>query len=93
MLDINIIQRDSDGRIYADGGEHANEVLLLSVNPKEYTARKVLAVLGCCQRKKGTQDRMRMNSEVAERNGQSGNARKDDTVIQDAKYEARETLQ
>lgn len=93
MLDINIIQVDSDGALYADGGKYANEVLLFSVNPKEYTGKKVLAALRCCQRKNGTQDRMRIDSEVSERNGQSGNSRKDDTIIQNAKYEARQTLQ
>ena len=93
MLAINIIEVDNDGGIYANGGRYADEVLLFFVNPKEYTGMKALAVSRCCQYKKVTKDRMRINSEVAEMDGQSGNAHKDDTIIQHAKYKARETLQ
>ena len=57
----------SDGGVYADGGKYANEVLLLSANPAEYTGKKILVVLRCCQHKKDMQDRGRINSEVAER--------------------------
>ena len=64
---INIIEVDSVGGAYADGGRYANEVLLFSVNPTEYTGKKVLAVPRCCQKKKGTQDRKLINSQVAER--------------------------
>lgn len=64
---INIIEVDSGGGAYADGGTYANEVLLFSVNPTEYTGRKVLAVPRCCQKKKGTQDRKLINGQVTER--------------------------
>ena len=67
VLAINIIEVDNDGGVYADGGAHANRYLLFPVDPSEYTGKKVLAVPRCCQHKKGTQDRDRINSEVAER--------------------------
>ena len=67
VLTINIIEVDNDGGVYADGGKYANEVLLFSLNPTEYTGKKVLAVPRCCQHKKGTQDRGRVNGLVAER--------------------------
>ena len=58
---INIIEVDNNR------GEYANEVLLFPVDPTEYTGKKVLAVPRCYQHKKGTQDRGRINGEVAER--------------------------
>jgi hypothetical protein len=67
VLAINIIEVDSGGGVYADGGIFANKVLSFPVHPREYTGKKVLAVPRCCQYKKGTQDRERINSEVAER--------------------------
>lgn len=73
-----------DGGVYADGGKYASEFLPFSINPIEYTGKKVLAVPRCCQHKKGTQDRMRINSEVAERDSRSGNVRKLDAITQDA---------
>lgn len=50
-----------------DEGSFANEHLLFAVNPAEYTGKKVLAVPRCCQKKKGTQDRGRINEGVAEK--------------------------
>lgn len=70
VLAINIIEVDNDGGVYADEGKYANEVLLFSVNPTEYTGKKVLAVPRCCQHKKGTQDRRRINGLVAERDSE-----------------------
>lgn len=61
VLAINIIEVDNDG------GAYANKFLLFPVDPTEYTGKKVLAVPRCCQKKKGTQDRGRINSLVAER--------------------------
>lgn len=61
VLVVNIIEVDNDG------GKFASEVLPFSINPSEYTGKKVLAVPRCCQHKKGTQDRGRINDEVAER--------------------------
>ncbi|RYP57951.1 hypothetical protein DL769_009186 [Monosporascus sp. CRB-8-3] len=61
VLQINIIEMDDDG------GAYANEHLPFAVDPAEYTGKKVLAVPRCCQKRKGTQDRARVNSSVAER--------------------------
>lgn len=64
VLVVNIIEVDKDG------GKLASEVLPFSINPSEYTGKKVLAVPRCCQRKKGTQDGGRINGEVAERDSE-----------------------
>ncbi|KAF2174852.1 hypothetical protein K469DRAFT_612999 [Zopfia rhizophila CBS 207.26] len=61
VLAINIIEVDNDG------GAYANEFLSFPVDVTEYTGKKVLAVPRCGQKKKGTQDRGRINSLVAER--------------------------
>jgi hypothetical protein len=61
VLAISIIEVDNDG------GAFANKVLSFQIDPTEYTGKKVLAVPRCCQHKKGTQDRRRWNSLVAER--------------------------
>jgi hypothetical protein len=60
VLAISIIEVDNDG------GAFANQNLLFTVDPKDYTGKKVLAVPRCCQVKKGTQDRRRINGAVAE---------------------------
>ena len=70
VLVINIIEVDSNGGVYADGGKYANEVLLFSVNLTEYTGKKVLAVPRCCQHKRCTQDSRRIDKEVVEREGE-----------------------
>ncbi|KAH8707506.1 hypothetical protein GQ44DRAFT_777437 [Phaeosphaeriaceae sp. PMI808] len=61
VLAINIIEVDNDG------GAYANKYLSFPVDPTDYTGKKVLAVPRCCQRKRGTQDRGRINRMVAER--------------------------
>jgi len=61
VLQINIIEMDDDG------GEYANKYLSFAVDPVEYSGKKVLAVPRCCQKRKGTQDRPRVNSSVTER--------------------------
>ncbi|KAM5347066.1 hypothetical protein ACJ41O_010071 [Fusarium nematophilum] len=61
ILQINIIEMDDDG------GAYANEHLPFSVDPAEYSGRKVLAVPRCCQKRKGTQDRARINESVTRR--------------------------
>lgn len=61
VLTINIIE------IEADNGEYANEVLPFSINPADYIGKKILAVPRCCQKRKGSQDRKRVNGAVAER--------------------------
>lgn len=61
MLAISLIELDNDG------GAFAKEVLPFAVDPAEFTGKKVLAVPRCCQIKKGTQDRARVNALVAAR--------------------------
>ena len=65
MLQININEMDDDG------GAYANKYLLFAVDPAEYTGKKVLAVPRCCQKRKGTQDRGRVNGSVNERETRS----------------------
>lgn len=72
MLQINIIELETDGGPFADGGAYANEYLLFTVVPADYTGKKVLAVPRCCQKRKGTQDRARVNSSVAKRDARMG---------------------
>ncbi|QPH15623.1 hypothetical protein C2857_000082 [Epichloe festucae Fl1] len=61
VLQIHILEIDDDG------GAYANEALPFKVDPADYTDRRVLAVPRCCQKRKGTQDRFRVNYEVANR--------------------------
>ncbi|KZF20749.1 hypothetical protein L228DRAFT_249560 [Xylona heveae TC161] len=61
VLQINMIE------IEYDGGAYANETLRWGpIDAAEYIANKlVLAVPRCCQKRKGTQDRSRVNDSVA----------------------------
>lgn len=61
VLAINILEVDYDK------GAFANGVLPFKIDPTEYTGKRVLAVPRCCQYKKGTQDRGRINGLVIER--------------------------
>ncbi|KID81773.1 hypothetical protein MGU_10908 [Metarhizium guizhouense ARSEF 977] len=61
VLQINIFEMDYDEGLYA------NTYLPFKVDPSEYTGRKVLAVPRCCQKRKGTTDRLRVNDGVAMR--------------------------
>ncbi|KAF5668733.1 arginine deiminase type-3 [Fusarium denticulatum] len=61
VLQINIIEMEEDG------GAYAKEYLPFAVDPAEYSGRKVLAVPRCCQKRKGTQDRRRINESVLRR--------------------------
>lgn len=61
VLQINIIEMDDDN------GEYANTYLPFHVDPVDFTGKKVLAVPRCCQKRKGTQDRPRVNWSVNER--------------------------
>lgn len=61
VLQINIIE------IEEDGGAYANENLPFSVDPADFIGKKVLAVPRCCQKRKGTQDRGRVNDGVVMR--------------------------
>ena len=51
---INIIEGDDNAGGYADGGKHANDILLFSVSLTDYTGTRVLDVPRCGQHKKGT---------------------------------------
>ncbi|KAK2025407.1 hypothetical protein LX32DRAFT_642764 [Colletotrichum zoysiae] len=66
VLQINIIEMDGDN------GEYANKYLAFSVDASQYTGKRVLAVPRCCQKRKGTQDRQRVNESVLERDGLPG---------------------
>lgn len=57
VLQINIIEIDNDH------GTYANKYLLFEIDPAQYHA-KVLAVPRCYQKRKGTQDRGRVNDSV-----------------------------
>ncbi|KAJ6013581.1 hypothetical protein N7540_008172 [Penicillium herquei] len=61
VLQINITEVEDDGGICA------NTWLLFPVDPVDYIRKKVLAVPRCCQKRKGTQDRGRVNMLVDER--------------------------
>lgn len=67
VLQLNIIEMEADGGPYAHGVEYANQYLLFPVDPADYAGKKVLAVPRCCQKRQGSQDRVRVNSAVAER--------------------------
>jgi hypothetical protein len=69
VLQININEMDDDG------GAYANKYLLFAVDPAEYTGKKVLAVPRCCQRRKGTQDRGRVNWSVDNRDQKWGESK------------------
>ncbi|RDL31009.1 Arginine deiminase type-3 [Venustampulla echinocandica] len=55
ILQININELDDDD------GAYANKYLLFAVDAAEYKGKKILAVPRCCQKKKATQDRGRIN--------------------------------
>ncbi|KFY08659.1 hypothetical protein V492_06016 [Pseudogymnoascus sp. VKM F-4246] len=58
VLQINIFEVE-DG-----GGAYANKYNPFDNDPTEYIGLKVLAVPRCCQKRKGTTDRRRVNDEV-----------------------------
>ena len=58
VLQINMTE------IEYDGGQYVDDVLRFTVNHTEYTGRKVLAVPRCCQLRRGTTDRRRVNDSV-----------------------------
>ncbi|KAH9904398.1 hypothetical protein F4778DRAFT_732322 [Xylariomycetidae sp. FL2044] len=61
VLQINIIA------IEEDDGTYANKVLPFKVNAAKFAREMVLAVPRCCQKRKGTQDRSRVNDSLARR--------------------------
>lgn len=58
VLQINVIE------IEDDAGAYAKEHMPFTVDPAEFIGKKVLAVLRCCQKRRGTQDRGRVNDGV-----------------------------
>ncbi|KAK3933461.1 hypothetical protein QBC46DRAFT_368733 [Diplogelasinospora grovesii] len=56
-----------DHLIDEDEGEYANTYLSFTVDPAEYIGKKVLAVPRCCQKRKGTTDRSRVNGSVTQK--------------------------
>ncbi|EXU98841.1 hypothetical protein X797_008078 [Metarhizium robertsii] len=56
-----------DHLVDEDGGEYANTYLPFTVDPAEYMGKKILAVPRCCQRRKGTIDRSRVNGSVTQK--------------------------
>ncbi|KAJ0163918.1 hypothetical protein CTA2_2119 [Colletotrichum tanaceti] len=64
VLQINIIEIENDD------GEYANTHMPFSVNASDYIGKKVLAVPRCCQKRKGTTDRRRVNEGVLERDSE-----------------------
>jgi hypothetical protein len=61
VLQINILEIEDDNGIYA------NTWLSFAVDPADFIGKKVLAVPRCCQKRKGTQDRWRVNALVDQR--------------------------
>lgn len=62
-LDPEVLQINVN-EVEQDGGADANKYLLFSVDPEDYAGKKVLAVPRCCQKRKGTTDRARVNELV-----------------------------
>lgn len=67
VLQINIIEMETEDGPFAHGAEYTNKYLLFPVDPADYAGKKILATPRCCSTRKGTQDRGRINGEVAER--------------------------
>jgi hypothetical protein len=63
VLQINIIEIEDDGGLYA------NKNSRFEIDPAYYTGKKVLALPRCCQKRKGTTDRRRVNDGVNARDG------------------------
>ncbi|KAI0882305.1 uncharacterized protein GGS22DRAFT_50116 [Annulohypoxylon maeteangense] len=61
VLQINILEMDEDE------GEYANTYLPFIVDPAEYIGKKILAVPRCCQKRKGSTDRPRVNGSVTQK--------------------------
>ncbi|CAG8227556.1 unnamed protein product [Penicillium salamii] len=63
VLQINIVEIEDDEGVYA------NKHKPFEIDPMEYIGKKVLAVPRCCQNRKGTTDRVRVNDAVNARDG------------------------
>lgn len=65
VLQINIFEIEDDGGIYATEGTS------FEIDLAHYTGKKVLALPRCCQKRKGTTDRRRVNDGVSMRDGRA----------------------
>ncbi|KAI0970562.1 hypothetical protein F4678DRAFT_435679 [Xylaria arbuscula] len=63
VLQINIIEIEDDNGVYA------NTYMPFYVDLAEYAGKRVLAVPRCCQKRKGTTDRRRVNEGVNRKEG------------------------
>ncbi|KAI1172503.1 hypothetical protein F4777DRAFT_508527 [Nemania sp. FL0916] len=63
VLQINIIEIEDDNGVYA------NTYMPFHVDVAEYAGKRVLAVPRCCQKRKGTTDRHRVNDGVDRKEG------------------------
>ncbi|KAI1108268.1 hypothetical protein F5Y14DRAFT_445601 [Nemania sp. NC0429] len=63
VLQINIIEIEDDNGVYA------NTYMPFHVDLAEYAGKRVLAVPRCCQKRKGTTDRRRVNEGVDRKEG------------------------
>ncbi|KAI3328053.1 hypothetical protein HD806DRAFT_484866 [Xylariaceae sp. AK1471] len=69
VLQINIYELEIDEGPYAGGVEYANTYLNVKIDPADYVGKRILAVPRCCGKRKGTQDRGRINDGVHVREG------------------------
>ncbi|KAH8727705.1 hypothetical protein GQ44DRAFT_787882 [Phaeosphaeriaceae sp. PMI808] len=67
VLAVNIIEMENNSGEYANGIEYVRRYLRVYVNVGEYSGTEVLAVPRCCQKKQGTTDRTRINTDVQRR--------------------------
>lgn len=65
VLQINMLEMEDDE------GAFARAVLPFEFDYSEYAGRSILALPRCCQKREGTQDRSRVNFEVADRDMRS----------------------
>ncbi|KAI0466032.1 hypothetical protein F4859DRAFT_519520 [Xylaria cf. heliscus] len=64
VLQINVVELGTDEGPYAGGIEYANMYLNVKIDPADYMGKRILAIPRCCQKRKGTQDRGRINEGV-----------------------------
>lgn len=63
VLQINIIEVEDDNGVFA------NKYMDFHVDPAEYAGKRILAVPRCCQKRKGSTDRGRVNENVDRKEG------------------------
>ncbi|KAI1181885.1 hypothetical protein F5B17DRAFT_444684 [Nemania serpens] len=65
VLQINIIEVEDDNGVFA------NKYMDFHVDPAEYAGKRILAVPRCCQKRKGSTDRGRVNENVDRKEGRT----------------------